>query len=136
HGANVNHPWATDGAAPLYAILHWAKKPDGARWLLAHGAAPDPVFAANGETPLHVVAASWSAELADELVSRGADLTRPRADGRTPYAVAELSGNWAAAEWLVAHGAASDISDVDRLVALCSRGDRDGAKAMLETHPG
>jgi ankyrin repeat protein len=136
HGANVNRPWATDGAAPLYEILHWAKKPDGARWLLAHGAAPDPIFDANGETPLHVVAASWSAELAEELVSRGADVTRRRADGRTPYAVAELSGNRAVAEWLVAHGAASDISDVDRLVAVCSRGDRVGAKAMLERHPG
>ena len=32
---------------------------DGVRWLLDHGADPDPVFADNGETPLHVVAASW-----------------------------------------------------------------------------
>src|SRR5262249_18854586 len=59
HGVDVNRPWATDGAAPLYAILHWARTADGARWLLAHGADPDPVFADNGETPLHVVAASW-----------------------------------------------------------------------------
>ena len=52
HGASVDQPSATDGATPLYEILHWAKKPDGARWLLAHGAAPDCVFPANGETPL------------------------------------------------------------------------------------
>jgi hypothetical protein len=84
HGANVNRPWATDGAAPLYEILHWAKKPDGARWLLEHGADPDPVFAANGETPLHVVAASWSAELAEQLVNRGADVGAPMAARRTP----------------------------------------------------
>jgi ankyrin repeat protein len=136
HGANVNHPWATDGGAPLYEILHWAEKTDGARWLLAHGAEPDPIFAANGETPLHVVAASWDPELAEELVSRGADVTRRRADGRTPYVVAELSGNRAMAEWLLAHGAPSDMSDVDRLVAACSRGDRPGAMAMLERRPG
>jgi ankyrin repeat protein len=136
HGANVDRPWATDGAAPLYAILHWAKTADGARWLLEHGAAPDPVFAATGETPLHVVAASWGTELAEQLVSRGADVERRRADGRTPYAVAELHGNRAVAEWLVAHGAASDTSDVDRLVAMCSRGDGAGARAMLESHPG
>jgi ankyrin repeat protein len=135
HGANVNHPWATDGAAPLYEILHWAKAPDGARWLLEHGADPAPVFAANGETPLHVVAASWGAELAEQLVSRGADVARRRSDGRSPYAIAELSGNGAVAEWLVAHGAASDISDVDRLVAACSRGDRAWAQAMLERQP-
>jgi ankyrin repeat protein len=136
HGANVNRPWATDGAAPLYAILHWAGKTEGARWLLEHGADPDPVFTANGETPLHVVAASWGAELAEQLVSRGADVSCRRADGRTPYAVAELSGNRAVAEWLVAHGAASDVSDVDRLVALCSRGERAAATAMLERQPG
>ena len=52
HGADVNRPWATDGASPLYAILHWAKTPVGVRWLLDHGADPDPVFAGNGETPL------------------------------------------------------------------------------------
>jgi ankyrin repeat protein len=136
HGANVNHPWATNGAAPLYEILHWATKPDGAHWLLAHGAAADPVFAVNGETPLHVVAASWGTELADELVSRGADITRRRADGRTPYAIAELSGSRAMSEWLVAHGASSDLSDVDRLVAACSRGDLPAANAMLEAQPG
>jgi ankyrin repeat protein len=135
HGANVNHPWATDGGAPLYEILHWTKTPEGARWLLEHGADPDPVFAANGETPLHVVAASWGIELAEQLVSRGADVSRRRGDGRTPYAVAELSGNRDVAEWLLAHGAASDISDVDRLVAACSRGDRAGAQAMLEKSP-
>ena len=136
HGADVNHPWATDGAAPLYEILHWAKKLDGVRWLLARGTMPDPVFPANGETPLHVVAASWNVELAEELVSRGADVTRRRADGRTPYAVAELSGNQPVAEWLVAHGAAADMSDVDRLVAACSRGDRAAAEAMLERRQG
>jgi ankyrin repeat protein len=136
HGASVDHPWATDGGAPLYEILHWSKKPDGARWLLEHGADPDPAFAANGETPLHVVAASWGVELAEQLVSRGADISRRRGDGRTPYAVAELSGNRDVAEWLVAHGAASDISDVDRLVAACSRGDRAGARAMIEKNAG
>jgi ankyrin repeat protein len=135
YGANVNHPWATDGGAPLYEILHWAKTPEGARWLLEHGADPDPVFAANGETPLHVVAAGWGAELAEQLVSRGADVSRRRGDGRTPYAVAELSGNRGVAEWLVAHGAASEIADVDRLVAACSRGDRAAARAMLEKSP-
>lgn len=136
HGANVNHPWATDGGAPLYEILHWAKKTDGVHWLLRHGADPDPLFAANGETPLHVVAANWGVDLAEALVSRGADVTRRRADGRTPYAVAELSGNRVLADWLVAHGAASEMAPVDQLVAACSRGDRAAATAMLERSPG
>ena len=94
-----------------------------------NGADPDPVFAPNGETPLHIVAASWDAALADALVERGADLTRPRADGRTPYALAELNGNREVAAWLLAQGARPEMSAVDRLVAACSRGDRSTADA-------
>ena len=135
HGVDVNHPWATDGSAPLYAILHWSSTADGARWLLDHGADPDPVFAANGETPMHVVAAAWDASLAADLASRGAEISRARADGRTPYAVAALHGNRDVAEWLLAQGAADALSPIDRLVAACSRGDREGATAMLSQAP-
>jgi ankyrin repeat protein len=135
YGADVNRPWATDESRPLYAILHWAKTDVGVRWLLDHGADPDPVFAANGETPLHVVAARWDAALAAELVNRGADVHRRRADGRTPYAVAELNGNHEVSAWLIAHGAVDDLSVVDRLVAACSRGDRAAVDAILTHHP-
>jgi ankyrin repeat protein len=135
HGADVNHPWATDGAAPLYSILSWAAGSEGVRWLLEHGADPDPVFAANGETPLHVVARRWDAPLAAMLVERGADIGRRRADGRTPYAVAELSGNGEVADWLREHGASVELSDVDRLVAACSRGERSTADALLSARP-
>ncbi len=135
HGADVNQPWATDGAASLYAALTWAGTSDGAHWLLQHGADPDPVFAANGETPLHVVARSWDVSLADALVSNGANVSRRSAAGRTPYAVAELAGNRAVAEWLLAHGASPELSAVDRLVASCSRGDRAAAEAMLAARP-
>ncbi len=135
HGADVNRPWATDGASPLYAILHWATTPVGVRWLLDHGADADPVFAGNGETPLHVVAARWDVPLAEALVTRGADIARPRADGRTPYAVAELSGNRDVAAWLLAHGAPAGLSDVDQLVAACSRGDKAAALEMLDARP-
>ena len=89
-GANPNQPWATDGSATLYAILHWTRTPEGVQWLLQHGADADPVFAANGETPLHVAARQWDVALVDSLVQRGADVSRRREDGRTPYAVAEL----------------------------------------------
>lgn len=135
HGADVNRPWATDGSAPLYAILHWSRTPDGVRWLLEHGAEPDPVFAPNGETPLHPAAAEWDVPLVAELVRRGADVRRPRADGRSPYAVAELNGNRDVAVWLRAHGAPDDLSPVDRLVSACSRGDRAAADTMLSEDP-
>ncbi len=135
HGADVDRPWASDGSAPLYAILHWSRTADGVRWLLAHGADPDPVFAPTGETPLHVVAASWTPDLAEALVARGADPTRPRADGRTPYAVAELNGNRGVAAWLLAHGMGNELSDVDKLVSACSNGNRTIVEAMLASRP-
>jgi len=135
HGANVNQAWATDGASSLYAILNWSRTPDGVLWLLDHGADPNAVFAENGETPLHVVARAWDVPLAEAMVAHGAEIGRRRADGRTPYALAELNGNRAVADWLLEHGAAPERSDVDRLVAACSQGDRAAADALLAQNP-
>ncbi len=135
HGAKVDQAWATDGATSLYAILNWSRTAEGVNWLLAHGADPNAVFAENGETPLHVVARAWDVPLAEAMVARGADIERKRADGRTPYAVAELNGNRAVADWLLAHGASPELSEVDRLVAACSRGDRRTAEALLAGNP-
>jgi len=136
HGANVDQAWATDGATALYAILNWSRIPDGVLWLLAHGADPNAVFAENGETPLHVAARAWDVPLVEAMVARGADIERKRADGRTPYAVAELNGNRAVADWLLARGASPELSAVDQLVAACSRGDRRAAEALLATKAG
>jgi len=135
-GANVDQPWASDGSTALYAILQWSRTPDGALWLLAHGADPNAVFAENGETPLHVAARAWDVALVEALAARGADIGRTRADGRTPYAIAELNNNRAVAEWLLAHGASAELLDVDRLVAACSRGDRATVDALLAKNPG
>jgi len=134
-GADVDQAWASDGATALYAILNWSRTPDGAMWLLEHGADPNAVFAENGETPLHVVARAWDVALAEAMVAKGADIERKRADGRTPYAVAELNGNRAVADSLLAHGASPELAEVDRLVAACSRGDRKAAEALLGKSP-
>jgi ankyrin repeat protein len=136
HGANVDQAWATDGSTSLYAILNWSRTPDGAIWLLDHGADPNAVFAENGETPLHAVARAWDVPLAQAMVAHGADVERRRADGRTPYAVAELSGNRTVADWLLAQGASPEMTAVDRLVATCSRGERTAAAALVVENPG
>jgi ankyrin repeat protein len=136
HGANVDQRWATDGSTALYAMLNWSRTPEGALWLLAHGADPNAVFTENGETPLHVAARAWDVPLVEAMVAQGADISRRRADGRTPYAVAELNGNRAVADWLLAHDASPELSDVDRLVAACSRGDRATVDTLLARNPG
>jgi ankyrin repeat protein len=135
HGADPNQPWASDGAAALYAILQWATTAVGAHWLLEHGAGPDPIFSENGETPLHLVAKRWDVPLAEALVARGADPTRKRADGRTPYAIAELNANRAVADWLLSRGAGGELLPIDRLISACSRGDRKTAADMLAQEP-
>src|SRR5882672_8568271 len=135
HGAQVDQRWATDGSTALYAMLNWSRTPDGAVWLLEHGADPNAVFAENGETPLHVVARAWGGALAEAMVQHGADIARRRSDGRTPYAVAELNGNRAVADWLLAQGASPDLPAIDRLVAACSRGDRASVDALLAANP-
>lgn len=136
HGADPNQAWASDGSATLHATLLWSTGPAGILWLLEHGARPDPVFAENGETPLHVVARRWDVPLAEALVVRGADVSRPRKDGRTPYAIAELNGNQSVADFLLRHGAPARLGAVDRLVAACSRGDGKAAQALRDENPG
>jgi ankyrin repeat protein len=135
HGADVDQAWATDGSTSLYAILGWSRTPAGAVWLLEHGADPNVVFRDNGETPMHAAARGWEVSLGRVLLAHGADIGRPRADGRTPYAVAELSGNRALADWLLEQGASPELSESDRLVAACSRGDRVAGEALLASHP-
>lgn len=135
HGAKVDQPWATDGSTSLYAILGWSRTPDGAVWLLEHGADPNAVFKENGETPLHAAARGWDVTLAQRMLDRGAELDKRRTDGRTPYAVAELSGNRAVADRLLQQGAAAQLSEVDQLVAACSRGDRSSALTLLSRNP-
>jgi ankyrin repeat protein len=135
HGADVDQAWATDGSTALYAILQWSRTPDGALWLLEHGADPNAVTPENGETPLHAVARAWDVPLAEAMVAHSGDISRRRADGRTPYAVAELNGNRAVAGWLLAQGASPALSEVDRLVAACSHGDRAAVDALLSATP-
>jgi ankyrin repeat protein len=84
---------------------------------------------------LHVAAQQWDVAMVEALVGRGADVSRRRADGRTPYAVAELNGNHEVAEWLRSHGAPLDLEPVDRLVGDCARGNRAAAESILAAHP-
>ena len=133
HGLNVNG--IPGGVPPLVHMMLWADNPAGARWLLEHGADANLAWGDAGETPLHVAARRWDVAMVERLVEHGADVSRRRADGATPHTLAELHGNPDIAAWLLAHGAADELSPLERFIAACARADRAAADAILAAHP-
>ncbi len=136
HGATVDTPWATDGSAPLYAQLQWTGTTAGTRWLLEHDADPNQLNGEQQETVAHLAARRSGPEVFELLATHGADFQRARRDGRTPYALACLNGNTAAADWLRAHDAESDLATIDRFTAVAAQGDRETARTLADNHPG
>ena len=131
-GANVDG--IPGGVPPLRFILSWgdaASRLPGVRWLLEHGADPNLAWSERGDAPLHVAAERLDLTIVELLVRHGADVNRPRADGRTAHTLAELNGNTDIAGWLLAHGAHDELSLLERFVAACTRGDRATAERML-----
>ncbi len=133
HGLNVDG--IPGGVPPLVYMMLWSDNPAGPRWLLEHGADPNLGWGDAGETPLHVAARRWDVPMVEWLVEHGADVSRPRADGATPHTLAELHGNPEIAACLLAHGAADELSPLERFVAACARADRPAADAILAAHP-
>ncbi len=132
-GMNVNG--IPGGVPPLRYMMSWSRTPDGARWLLEHGADPNLAWGELHDAPLHVAAERWDVPMVELLVRYGADIHRRRADGRTPYTLAELHGNREIAEWLLAHGAKDERSPLERFVSACASGDRALAEAILGEKP-
>jgi ankyrin repeat protein len=133
YGVDVNG--IPGGTPPLVYMMLWSTNPAGPRWLLEHGADPNLSWGPDDEAPLHVAARRWDVPMGEALVARGADVSRRRADGRTPHTLAELYGHRDIASWLLAHGAADELSPLDRFAAACGRGDRAAADEMLRAHP-
>ena len=133
YGLNVNG--IPGGVPPLVYMMSWADTPAGPRWLLDHGADANLAWGDAGEAPLHVAARRWDVPMVERLVEHGADVSRRRADGATPHALAELSGNPEIAAWLLTHGAADELSPLERFIAACARADRPAADAILRISP-
>jgi hypothetical protein len=133
YGLDVNG--IPGGVPPLVHMMLWSDTPTGPFWLLDHGADPNLPWGADGEAPLHVAARRWDVAMVEHLVAHGADVTRRRTDGATPHTLAELHGNADIAAWLLAHGAADELSPLEHFIAACARADRPAADAMLAAHP-
>ncbi len=110
----------------------------GMRWLLEHGADPNVTSYEKAETPLHSVACHGRGPaVAEMLLAHGAEIDKPRADGRTAYALAVRVGNDAMAEYLRQRGAdPGRLFPADALLGACMRADEGEARALLARHPG
>jgi ankyrin repeat protein len=135
-------PW---GNTPLYFLLghdpHGAMAGpagEGIRWLLEHGADPNVASYVDkqNETALHLlVRQGWPAALATTAIAHGADVNRPRLDGRTPLTLALRGGRTELAALLRKHGAQKVATPADRLVGACLRADDNMARALVADHP-
>lgn len=151
HGANLSDAHAEWGNTPLY-FLSGYREPNaridtvtrGMQWLLDHGADPDvPSHVTSrdggpgvGEVPLHRLAVGRSVSAVRLFTEHGATVDVPRADGRTPYALAVRTGNTDVAEFLAASGADTlRLDDVDRLLAACAIADAHAARILTAAHP-
>jgi hypothetical protein len=132
---NMNVNGIPGGVPPLVYMMGWSTNSAGPRWLLEHGADPNLAWGRDAEAPLHVAARRWDVPMVELLVEHGADIHRTRADGRTPFALAALSGNHLVAQWLGEHGAQEVLAPIDQFVAACARGDRATATSMLQDRP-
>ena len=135
HRFDVDVNGIPGGVPPLVYMMSWGTDSSGPRWLLEHGADPNLAWGPDGEAPLHVAARRWDVAMIELLVQHGADPRRPRRDGCTPYALAELHGNHDIAVRLADLGARAELSTLEQFIAACARGDRSSAEAMLRAHP-
>lgn len=136
HRFGLNVDGIPGGVPPLRYILGWARNDIGVRWLLEHGANPNLPWGEQSDAPLHIAAQRWDVPMVELLVKHGADINQRRADGRTAHTLAELHGNRDIAEWLLAHGAKNELSQLERFIAVCARGDRAGGELALRAEPG
>ncbi|MGH9518298.1 MAG: ankyrin repeat domain-containing protein, partial [Terriglobales bacterium] len=134
HGADFNG--IPGGLPPLPYMLGWSTNLAGARWLLEHGADVNRTAGTLGEAAIHHAATRLGTGMMELLAQHGADIHQLGGDGRTPLALAQLNGNEAVAQWLIAHGAHDPLSPLEQMVAACARGDRTGAEALLQANPG
>lgn len=85
---------------------------------------PSPPPPPPGLTPLHAAAAGGHLEVADELISAGADVRRQAFVGSMPRHVAEREGHASMVELLV--NAARSLEAGGFLESMSERGGKDG----------
>lgn len=87
-------------------LAAWKNRREAMRWLLAHGAKPDPSDRSERAwTALHYAAFAGHGELMDDLLDAGADINARSTNGSTVVMMAAREGHAAIAQRLLAAGA-------------------------------
>jgi len=144
-GADVASAQSPYGNTPLYFLVGhrtdeegrapWFK---GMLWLLDHGADPNVPSHQKAETPLQSIAASTlKMATARALLAHGADVNKPRGDGKTAYAIAMRHGNVEMADLFREHGARTDVlTPMEAFLGACLATDEGRARSVLRANPG
>ena len=143
HGGDISNRHSHWGNTPLYFLAgygehaaNYATVMAGIRWLLEHGADPNVSSYDKAETPLHHMAAFHGPAVTELLLAHGAEVDKPRADGRTAWVLALRTGNAAVADLLRQRGADTSLAaPVDELLGACMRADGETARTLLARHP-
>jgi len=162
-GVNLSNriqPWNN---TPLYFIMgHRPCKGnarqvfEGACWLLEHGTDPNvPSYEYEGR-PIHLAAsAGWGTDMLELLRKHGADLTVRRKDVKaapasgahilrpdmvglsqgSAYSLAARYAQTHVMDWLLEHGAQTDLTPTEEFFAACGRGNEAAVHAILAAHP-
>jgi ankyrin repeat protein len=121
-------------AADLHHFLDWDYESDDAlRALLAAGADPNARKGPLAETSLHVAARRRRAHVIPILLAHGAELDARNAGGKTAWAHAVRRGFADVAAVLT--GAATDLTEADRLAIAMVEDRLADARAILAAHP-
>ena len=144
-GADFSSTQSPYGNTPLYFLVGHRVDQDGMApwfkgmvWLLDHGADPNVPSYQKAETPLQGIAASVpKMATARALLAHGADVNRPRGDGRTPYAIAIRHGNFEMADLFRRHGARTDVlTPMEEFLGACLAADEKRARSLLVSNAG
>ncbi|HEY3782408.1 MAG TPA: ankyrin repeat domain-containing protein [Fimbriimonadaceae bacterium] len=141
HGANISDKTKEWGNTPIFFLCghrpsdsQYETAVNGIEWFLQHGADPNITSYNHQSTPLHAAAGLGGTRLVDILLAHKGDPNAKRADGRTPYEIALVTGNNYAADALLKAGAKPTEDPKIEFLAAALASDKNKTDQLLKDH--